>query len=558
MLAARWYSLAVAALTVAFCALTALWALVGTPLSGPDEINHFNSVIRVAHGDGWPRPFDAKMYTITSEMTSEAKWVTGLSPLAPADRTHIPSGPLDLSTTRDWMVEHPPGYYYLAAGVYRLLGGDPRWDHALLALRLLSVVLVSISIPFLIGIVRRITGSRRAGLAGGAAVFFVPSFNVVAGTVNNDSLLLCLLPIALYCALRTGVGTPGFDTPPSAALNPATQPPVRDRSWWFVAASGLFLGLALFTKGIALFAIPLLAALIWMRAVRAGRGWRIGALRAFVALAVAFVIGGWWWLRNLIILGRLQPSVWGDMIPAPPKPPHPIDMGFFNHNFEIRVRTLFWGRLADKSINLPDVLTIILSVTLIVVIVIAFVVARSWVRVEFAVFLVFLLLLAITLWSNAQHVYHEFADPNRGVQGRYFFSGIEALALALGISVRWRAGRWSRRWLQRGVPSAVVSRRLNGGTALWVVGTAVYAIAVLLYYLHRSFPLRHFSTAHHDLSARWGVGLGWYIVLAIVVLAAVVAAALAISRRPSALTGSGQEADGEGSAAEGLEGLDRA
>ncbi len=63
------------AATAVFLAVMVLWTVVTPAFRSPDEPQHVNSVLRLADGDGWPRPGTA---TVRPEVL-RAKTLTGFS-----------------------------------------------------------------------------------------------------------------------------------------------------------------------------------------------------------------------------------------------------------------------------------------------------------------------------------------------------------------------------------------------------------------------------------------------------------------------------------------------
>ena len=72
--------------------------------------------------------------------------------LDPAD----PALTVESATAIDQMTQHPPLYYAVVAAALRLVGlDDTRWDIQLLAMRMVSVLLTVLAVPFIASAVRR-------------------------------------------------------------------------------------------------------------------------------------------------------------------------------------------------------------------------------------------------------------------------------------------------------------------------------------------------------------------------------------------------------------------
>ncbi|WP_375000319.1 phospholipid carrier-dependent glycosyltransferase [Aeromicrobium sp. CTD01-1L150] len=415
------YRAACALLSIVFLAGSLVWALTTPAFHGPDEALHYNSVNRILSGEGWPEPYDAEVKGSTWQAVGEStgshvlfapEEVRSL-PKPPPDERSSMAGPTDLEDqTRDQMVQHPPGYYGLAAGILQLAGGTSlSWDTALVTLRILSAVLTAAAVPFMVGLGRRLTDSRRAGLIGATGVLAIPFFTTMGGYATNDSLLLLMTSATLYTAVRA------IDAP-------------RVVPW--LLATGVGLGLALLTKGLALLLIPVIGVLGVMALWRRDGSVVRRALLLGLPQAVAFVIGGWWWLRNLLVLGSLQPSQCGlptrcaEVAPSDPPPP---DFWVFTTNFLERFSRLFWGRGGLEEIAYPVVLTTTASIAVVVIVLAALALGRR--RAVVAVLLLLPTLVVVTIFRNAYGIYLDVGAPNRGVQGRYVFSGIAVLSACI-------------------------------------------------------------------------------------------------------------------------------
>lgn len=445
------YRIALSGLAVFFFATACLWALILPPFSGPDEISHYNSVVRVMTGGGWPAPYEARITdaTITAVAESGGEFLDQrLAELPqPADRSLVGQGTEWDRSARDQMVQHPPAYYYLIGKVLALLGGDQlRWDSAQLAMRAMSALVFAAAIPFVAGAARWVVGSRRAGIVGAGLLLLVPFFTNGGGFITNDSLLILTCSAALYFAVRSTTARP-----PAALV--------------LLVLSGAALGAALLTKGLALMLIPVIATLGIMAAWRSFAGWK-RLLVALVPMGVAFVVGGWWWLRNLLVLGKLQPSQLGDR-ESRETPIDGYDPLMFLGNFFVRLNRTFWGRGGREDMAFPALIPDVAGVVFVVLLIVAFVVARR--RGILAILWAFPVLVLVTLIGNAHSVYWDLGDPSRGVQGRYLFAGIVAFAATFAVlfyaATRRASDRW-RRWA-----SAIVVTAAAGTTwvaAIWL------------------------------------------------------------------------------------------
>jgi small subunit ribosomal protein S36 len=247
----------------------------------PDEPNHTDAVMRLAEGKGWPHPGGATVTlggigAIASSPygSRELPYDLNVGVIQAQDATNRadrPSwGELGTHQPQDFVVrhddvvrqeqfiqqivQHPPLYYWVGAMVLRLLPGgvdELRWDVVIGTLRLVSALMI-IPLPFLAHHgARRLTGDENAGTGAAVVPLAVPQLTHIGATVNNDNLLVLtagLATVAIVYVLR------------------------GDTSLRTAAYTGTFIGLALFSKSLAIVFVPMAAAaylLAWRRARRA-------------------------------------------------------------------------------------------------------------------------------------------------------------------------------------------------------------------------------------------------------------------------------------------------
>jgi 4-amino-4-deoxy-L-arabinose transferase-like glycosyltransferase len=445
----RTYPVLLGALTLSFLVVTAGWALLTPPFHTPDETQHFNSVLRVVRGDGWPPPGTA-FRTVGVETAMEEAALERWNFLTLAEVTPVPRDERSVVTYSDTpteavdqMTQHPPGYYTVAAGFLWALGAeDWRWDDQVLVLRLLSVVLLAPVVPLAAAAALELTGSRPAALAGATFPLLVPQFGHIGGSVSNDSLTVlagCAITLLAARAAVRGAG-PGL-----------------------VVALGVALGIGLLSKGFLLPAVPVVAVAVLLAAPR-----RLRWMRAGLALAVAFAVGGWWWLRNLLVFGRVQPDS-GLYVDAA----EPATTGFvaFASRAAQALAVSFWGNFGWLALPSPRWWWLTGQLLL----VLCAVAAMVWaVRNRRGVALVTLWMLpavtlAVVLWGA--YASHIRTGEYYGLQGRYLFSSIVVMGVTVAAAVALLPER-TRRW----VPAAATwSAAAVSVAALDHVLTGMYA-----------------------------------------------------------------------------------
>jgi len=409
-IAERAYRWCIAWVTLAMLCVSLGWSVTSPAFFGPDETQHYNSVSRLVAGEGWPLPYEASIRGDTWQAVGESGTETameirqdwqGLVVGESRSRMHESTALSDRDT--DQMVQHPPGYYAVAAGAVEVFGGgDLPWDWALLIMRWVSAALVAMAVPAACGVGRRLTGSRLAGVIAGVSLLTVPYFANAGGYITNDSLLIATASYALYFAVRAAV---------------SDRTPLR-----WLAAAGVALGLALLSKGLALLAVPVVFGFAVIAAWRRTRSWPRRLLMVTVPMVLAAVVGGWWWLRNLLLIGTIQPSVFG----ATPEPNGVFDYNwwYFVGVFFSRFNGLFWGRGVVQELGLPDSVVTLAGLIMVLATLVALLFGRR--RLELALLMVFPLLVVATLFRNAHGIYVDFGLVGRGVQGRYAYGGIVA------------------------------------------------------------------------------------------------------------------------------------
>ncbi|HXK41812.1 MAG TPA: glycosyltransferase family 39 protein [Anaerolineae bacterium] len=327
-------------LLAAFAVLVVLhgWA---TPLfEAPDEVWHYAYVRWLAEGHGLPSMKDN---------TSGANQEVAQPPLyyAAAALLSAPFPDDDLQT----LFWHNPHFGYQAPGtapdnknmlIHTPQEGFPG-SGAVLAVRiarLTSLLFGLVTVCAAWGVGYEAFGNQRAALLTAALVGFHPQFVFMSSVVSNDSATAALSTATLWATarfLRRGI------TPRRAAL------------------AGALAGLAALTKTSALLLLPLTGlSLLW-------QGWRQtqeqpspplgvrryrGPWRAALAFGLtALLVGGGWYLRNLLLYGdplgmsHHVNTLWGR--------PAPVSLLALVPEFPLLWRS-FWGAYGWGHVWWPD------------------------------------------------------------------------------------------------------------------------------------------------------------------------------------------------------------
>lgn len=301
--------------------------LVGIILTGtflrpllhiPDERFHVDMVRRATDGSGWPAP---KSVTLAPEVTAGARLSLqdvrdpdlALPPrtpgVVPECRRSAPIPDCDAKPTFDELAEqyasyrsptnrmtqHPPAYYLVTGGTVGVattltLRTIP-YDGQVWLYRLVSLALVA-PIALLLHATAR---ELRLSPAMQATAAVLPALVVGltlrnAPIVNNDNLLMPLMFGVTYLLARMHR---------------------RGAERASIIGLGVLLGVSLITKGTSMLAVPMVPISLWLLGSRSlrDRSHALATVRhTAVVAATAFVAGGWWPVRNMVLYGTPQPG----------------------------------------------------------------------------------------------------------------------------------------------------------------------------------------------------------------------------------------------------------
>jgi 4-amino-4-deoxy-L-arabinose transferase-like glycosyltransferase len=202
-----------------------------------------------------------------------------------------------------WSTADPPLYFYLAASVLRAFGLRP------VLLPLLNTLLGLAIVALAIALVRRAAPEdpQRALLAGGL-LLFLPAHVHMSAMVNEELLAALFTSLAVFALAGAPRPSPG---------NVTHRP----------ALAGLAGGLAALAKPSGLVAVASCAASVLIAGLRK-RTPRAAVLRVGALLLAALLAGGWYYARNRIVHGYLQPfglPAHERMLQMPPGERGPLD-----------------------------------------------------------------------------------------------------------------------------------------------------------------------------------------------------------------------------------------
>ncbi|HST67411.1 MAG TPA: glycosyltransferase family 39 protein [Mycobacteriales bacterium] len=399
---------------------------------GPDEPLHVDLIAATAQGDAvpWPTPgmrqvsrgVGAAGFLGNGRIDVRSVLVAGMAP--PRDRrpTYRSVGGETPGPAPNQLVQHPPAFYYLMAPVLAVV---PHWqdqpfDRVVAWLRVVNALLL-VPLPLLgYALARRVGLPSPAAVAAAAVPLAVPQLYHIGSAVNNDNLLLPLLAATAVVAASVGRGD----------LRPRTA-----------AGLGLLVGACLLTKGFGLF-LPLLVGLAYLVGA-SRRGLRRAVLPLALAQAVALGTGGWWWIRNKIEYGVLQPD--GTKLVQPHLTAHTTfrETGLqWLGQFGTLMNRRFW--LDPGATRLPAIAGLLAAAGAVLVVggVLLTLALRSPARRDQLLLAVPFVCLAGIVAFGSWDAWEKVLRTS-GMQGRYLYGALPGLAVLVVGGLGRLLGRWT-------------------------------------------------------------------------------------------------------------------
>jgi len=415
---------------ITFIVLASISSIVVPPFETPDEIWHFAFIQQLASGGGLP----------VSEPQTNALW-----------RQQGVQGPayyMAAAALTFWIDQSDFPALYERTNPHVALGGGPDmpnrtyflhystdgwpWQGTFLALhlaRFFSVFLAAITLWATYQTLLLLVQPHIA-LLGVSLVAFIPQFIFISGVASNDNAInatASLLLWRLVLLLKSSITTQ------------------KTRRAYILI--GLLLGLALLSKisGLSLLLLAL-GTLAWI-AYRIG-SWRLFAQNGLIVVGIAFLLSGWWFIRNGLLYGDLlasniwlsnillrdEPATWRTLVYS--------EWESLDHSF--------WGLFGWFNVAYPTWLYRLLQLLEVSILVgLLWWILRWWIdRRRFTssaqlepayrnnwpgiMLLCLWLLMIIISWLG-------FFRIAPAAQGRYFFPAAPTLALGMAVGLRsWR------------------------------------------------------------------------------------------------------------------------
>lgn len=467
---------AVWAITALHLLLLLSYSVLFAPFRGPDEPQHVDLVRAVRRESGYPR-YDERylseaVYNALPLVRFDVPAVRSrhLPESAAPPRAQRPSfsalGDDDVSIRheRNQLASHPPLYYGLAAavqtGIRAVVPGAAQWpfDREVAVLRLMNVLLLA-PLPLLaFAVARRLRWSGPVAIGASAVPLAIPQLTHVGSVVTNDDLLTLLVGVATLLVARVLAG---------------------ERGWGNALGLGLVAGLAMLTKAFALF-MPLWIAVAYFAATRRG-GLRTSAAiaRTCAAVGVSIAVGGWWWIRNVVVHRALTPGI--KLLPPASSAFEP-DAAWWLRRFGSFFPWRFWGWFGWFDVRLPAVAVIVATVVVVVAVGAAVAVSTRRHQLTNVVMLLIPVLAIGALVALGAFQGYLRTGFDEGIQGRYLFPGVVGLSavVALGAAAIVPRG-------ERFLPAAMLSMTI----AMQAVALGV----VVRFYWGGTTPVGRLSSA---------------------------------------------------------------
>lgn len=475
--------------TAVFGLLLFMYSVAVPLFRGPDEGSHIGLLLGVRSALGYPSPSEQENSERLRRAGELVKFdATTPVPLSAGDaqpRATRPTlrelGPETGPGRPNRLVRNPPLYYSVMGSLLSLTAVSLPWIHgwpfdATLGLGRLINGLLVLPLPVITFFAaRRIPLSTPAAAVAALLPLTIPQLLHVGSVYNNDNLLI------LFGALHT-----------TALIEIA-----RGRlSQGHAVAVGLLGGLVMLTKAFGLL-LPPSAVLVYGAA-----GWRLRDRRAIWAgatsLLVAMVAGGWWWVRNLVTLGVLEPSS-ASSREAPPG--FDADLGFWLARFGAWMIERFWGWFGWFDVRLP--LPVVAVATGAAVAALAIGAARIARKKDeslalLAATLVPFVALILAVGTQTYDLYAQSGETS-AIHGRYLFgalvgpmvvvaaaferrsrlAAVATLALAVGLHLAAARGLLETYWGRGSASSLATQLKGMSAWAPWptpVLGAAAVAL----------------------------------------------------------------------------------
>ncbi len=418
----RWLALILAT----FVTLATVYNVTTPLFEAPDEGDHYRYVKHLADGHSLP------MFEPGGNWVGHEGWQPPLYYILGALATFW----IDTDNAREleWVNSHRDGGGGGMNVIYHTSAESFPYRRAALAMhivRFLSTLMgaVTVTATGLIAL-ELFPGQKWIAIGAAAINAFNPQFLFISGVINNDNLVIALSSLVLLVLLRL--------------LKRNAQ--MRD----FVIL-GLLLGLAFLAKVSALALLPLTLAVLALLAYHQ-RSLRV-LIYGMSAIAVAFVVSGWWYLRNWALYDH--PLAWQTMLEMSAPLLRTQQRSFMEAlSYAQWLRKSFWAVFGYGILLDPPLYEVLDFMSCIALVGWAILAVRQWKRRSLArstaLGLSILFLWAISVFASLVRWMQIFGVSN---QGRLLFPAISSISILLFVGLAQLAPA-SHTWLPASVVSA--------------------------------------------------------------------------------------------------------
>jgi len=418
----RWLALILAA----FVTLATVYNVTTPLFEAPDEGDHYRYVKHLADGHSLP------MLEPGGNWVGHESWQPPLYYALGALTTLW----IDTDNARqlEWVNPHRDGGGGGMNVVYHTSAESFPYRRAALAMhtvRFLSTLMGAVTVVATGLIALELFPDQKWIAIGAAAInAFNPQFLFISGVINNDNLVTALSSLVLLMLLRL--------------LRRSVQ--MRDSM-----ILGLLLGLAFLAKVSALALLPLTLVVLALLAYRQ-RSLRVFLSYGMSTIAVAFIVSGWWYLRNWVLYDH--PLAWQTMLEMSAPLLRTQQRGLMDAlSYAQWLRRSFWAVFGYGILMDPSLYEILDFVSCIGLAGWAILVVRQWKRRSLdrstALGLSVLLLWAMMVFASLVRWMQILEASN---QGRLLFPAISSISILLFVGLAQLAPtRYT--WLPAGVVS---------------------------------------------------------------------------------------------------------
>jgi small subunit ribosomal protein S36 len=334
------------------------------------------------------------------------------------------------------IANHPPLYYVIAGTAERateIVIGDPDFQLETWFYRLVSIVMVA-PLPFVIWKASRVIGlPDPVAVAAMLIPLAIPQYLHIGASVNNDNLQFLTTWLMTPIVLRVARG---------------------DLTTRTMVGAGVVTGIGLFSKAFT-FVIP-----VWMGCalalvlLRLGRAAMPRVVRAGLVYSVpTMLLGGWWWVRNVVLYGSLMPTRYFDIVA--PVPRGRLDIVDYLRQWITATIRRFWGDFGYFDTRIPST-AVTIATAVCVVALLAGLIGRDRVAgTKAGDRLLLLAPLPLLMAMQLQTALSTYLKDGQyaALQGRYWFGALAPLTLLLALGAA-KLLRSFQRWLPLGVLAA--------------------------------------------------------------------------------------------------------